>query len=119
MPVAQRVTFGACKWGGGTNCVFDGDTFWIGGAKVRIAGIDAPETHDYGCPEELALGERAAARLRELLNSGAVSLSSIDRDRDRYGRLLRNAAVDGRDVGEALIGEGLARAYGGGRRSWC
>ena len=116
---AHRVTFGACQWGGGTNCVVDGDTFRIGGAKVRIAGIDAPETHDYGCPEELALGERAAARLRELLNAGAVSLSSIDRDRDRYGRLLRNASVDGRDVGEALIGEGLARAYGGGRRSWC
>ncbi len=97
----------------------DGDTFYLGGEKVRIAGIDAPETHDYGCAEELALGDQASARLQQLLNAGAVSLSSIDRDRDRYGRLLRNAAVDGRDVGETLISEGLARPYAGGRRPWC
>jgi endonuclease YncB( thermonuclease family) len=39
----------------------------------------------------------------------------IDRDRDVYGRLLRNVSVDGRDVGEALISAGFARAYAGGR----
>ena len=65
------------------------------------------------------MGERAASRLQELLNGGAVSLSNIDRDEDVYGRKLRNAAVDGRDVGDTLIGEGLAREYAGGRRSWC
>ena len=88
---AIRANFHACKWGGGTNCVVDGDTFYLNGEEVRIAGIDAPETHDYGCPEELALGERTATRLQELLNSGAISLSSIDRDEDTYGRKLRNA----------------------------
>jgi hypothetical protein len=116
---AVRTSFHQCKWGGGTNCVVDGDTIYLEGQKIRIAGIDAPETHDYGCPEELALGERSASRLQELLNGGAVSLSSIDRDEDVYGRKLRNAAVDGRDVGDTLIGEGLAREYAGGRRSWC
>ncbi len=55
----------------------------------------------------------------QLLNSGTVSLSSIDRDEDVYGRKLRNASVNGSDVGDTLIGEGLARAYAGGRRSWC
>ncbi len=111
--------FGTCKWGGGTNCVVDGDTFYIGGAKVRIAGIDAPETHDYRCASELALGDRATAQLQALLNSGAVTMSSIDRDRDVYGRLLRNVAVDGADVGAAMVSEGVARDYAGGRRSWC
>jgi len=48
-----------------------------------------------------------------------VRMTSIDRDRDVYGRLLRNVSVNGRDVGEALIADGLARAYAGGRRSWC
>jgi micrococcal nuclease len=112
-------SFGLCKWGGGTNCVVDGDTFYIGGAKVRIAGIDAPETHDYGCGSELALGDRATAELQALLNSGAVTMTSIDRDRDRYGRLLRNVQVDGADVGETMVGDGVAREYGGGRRPWC
>jgi endonuclease YncB( thermonuclease family) len=101
------------------NCVVDGDTFYLNGAKVRIAGIDAPETHDYRCRSELDLGERAARQLQALLNSGAVTMTSIDRDRDVYGRLLRNVSVDGRDVGEALIAAGVARAYANGRRSWC
>ena len=87
--------------------------------KIRIAGIDAPETHDYGCPEELMLGDRATDRLQILLNGGTVTLSSIDRDEDVYGRKLREVAVDGSDVGDTLISEGLARAYGGGRRIRC
>ena len=112
--------FGACKWGGGTNCVVDGDTIYLAGQKIRIAGIDAPETHDFRCASELDLGERAASRLQALLNSGgAVTLTSIDRDEDKYGRKLRNVAVSGADVGEALVSEGLAREYAGGRRSWC
>jgi micrococcal nuclease len=111
--------FGYCKWGGGTNCVVDGDTFYLNGDKVRIAGIDAPETHDYGCPSELALGNQATEMLHQLLNSGAVTMTSIDRDRDVYGRLLRNVAVNGQDVGEAMVSAGVARDYGSGRRPWC
>jgi len=111
--------FSYCKWGGGTNCVVDGDTFYVNGDKVRIAGIDAPETHDYGCASELQLGEQAASQLQALLNSGAVTMTSIDRDRDAYGRLLRNVSVNGQDVGDALISAGVARAYAGGRRPWC
>jgi endonuclease YncB( thermonuclease family) len=116
---AVRAAFGTCHSGGGTNCVVDGDTFWIGGEKVRIAGIDAPETHPPGCAEEARLGDAATERLRALLNSGAVTMTGIDRDRDRYGRLLRNVAVDGQDVGEAMVSAGVARDYGSGRRSWC
>jgi len=116
---AIRARFSYCKWGGGTNCAVDGDTVWIGGRNVRIAGIDAPETHDYRCESELELGERAARQLQALLNSGAVTMTSIDRDRDVYGRLLRNLSVNGSDVGDALIASGVARPYAGGRRSWC
>ena len=116
---AVRASFSYCKWGGGTNCVVDGDTFYIGGEKVRIAEIDAPETHDYRCASELALGDRATEKLQALLNSGAVTMTSIDRDRDVYGRLLRNVSVNGQDVGDALISAGVARAYAGGRRPWC
>lgn len=114
-----RASFGSCHVGGGTNCVVDGDTFWIGGQKVRIAGIDAPETHPPRCAEEARLGNAATAMLRSLLTSGAVTMTSIDRDRDSYERLLRNVAVNGQDVGEAMISAGVAREYAGGRRSWC
>ena len=97
----------------------DGDTFWFEGQKVRIAGIDAPETHDYRCPSELALGNAATEKLHALLNGGTVTMTSIDRDRDVYGRLLRNVAVNGADVGVAMVSAGVAREYGGARRSWC
>jgi endonuclease YncB( thermonuclease family) len=115
----RTVRFDFCHVGGGTNCVVDGDTFYIGGAKVRIAGIDTPETHPPRCSREAQLGDQATQKLQALLNSGAVTITGIDRDRDTYGRLLRNVAVDGQDVGEALIAAGVAREYGRGRRGWC
>lgn len=114
-----RVAFGYCHSGGGTNCVVDGDTIWLAGQNIRIAGIDAPETHPPRCSREAELGDQATRTLQALLNSGAVTMTGIDRDRDAYGRLLRNVAVDGRDVGESLIAAGVAREYAGGRRGWC
>ncbi len=116
---ATSTSFGLCHTGGGFNCVVDGDTIWLEGQKIRIADIDAPETHDPGCASEKTLGDRATARLHQLVNSGPVSLRSIDRDEDRYGRKLRIVEVDGRSVGDTLVEEGLARWYEGGRRPWC
>jgi endonuclease YncB( thermonuclease family) len=116
---AVRASFSYCKWGGGTNCVVDGDTFYLNGDKVRIAGIDAPETHPPRCEYEAQLGEEATEKLHALLNSGAVRMTSIDRDRDVYGRLLRDVQVNGADVGEAMVSAGVAREYEGGRRPWC
>lgn len=112
-------SFGYCSRGGGTNCVVDGDTLHYAGSKIRIANIDAPETHPSRCPEEERLGTAATIRLRDLLNSGELSLSRIDRNEDKYGRKLRHVAVGGADVGETLVGEGLARPYAGGRQPWC
>jgi endonuclease YncB( thermonuclease family) len=117
--IGVTASFGFCHNGGGTNCVVDGDTLWIQGQKVRVADIDAPETHDYRCPKEKALGDRATQRLIQLVNSGPVALQPIDRDEDRYGRKLRIVMVNGTSVGDTLVGEGLARQYEGGRRSWC
>ena len=119
VPAPVRASFSYCYTGAGTDCVVDGDTFWIGGEKVRIAGIDAPETHPSRCDYEAQLGNAATERLHDLLNSGAVTMTSIDRDRDVYGRLLRNVQVNGADVGEAMVSAGVARAYAGGRRPWC
>jgi len=116
---AVTASFRLCHVGGGTNCVVDGDTIWLEGQNIRIADIDAPETHEFGCPEEKARGDRATLRLQELVNSGPISLSSVDRDQDVYGRKLRLVYVNGKSVGDTLVGEGLARYYRGGKRSWC
>lgn len=114
-----RAAFSLCHSGGGYNCVVDGDTIWLEGTKVRIADIDTPETHEPRCASEKALGDKATRRLQALLNSGAITTLSIDRDEDRYGRKLRLVMVDGASVGEMLVREGLARPYAGGRRPWC
>ena len=111
--------FGLCHSGGGTNCVVDGDTFWMGGEKIRVADIDAPETHPSRCAEEARLGDAATARLQALLNAGPVVLEAADRDTDKYGRKLRVVTRGGRSLGAMLVGEGLARQWTGRRQPWC
>lgn len=119
-PSQMARTFTKCHTGGGTNCVVDGDTFWMDGEKIRIADIDTPETHPSRCAEEARLGNAATDRLQALLNAGTFELTSIDRDTDRYGRKLRIVERNGQSLGGVLVSEGLARPYGGGPRAgWC
>jgi endonuclease YncB( thermonuclease family) len=89
--------------------------------RYRLVGFDTPETVQAGCGAELALGERAKERLRELVASGPVRLAVNEGHTDRWGRGLATLTVGGRDVGTTLIREGLAVPYSGkGRRiDWC
>ncbi|MCW3838211.1 thermonuclease family protein [Sphingomonas canadensis] len=113
--------FGFCGAGGGTNCVVDGDTFWLKGEKIRIADIDTPETHPPRCAREARLGAAATQRLHALLNAGGFTLTAAGdgRDADRYGRKLRVVTRGGRSLGDALVAEGLARRWTGRREPWC
>jgi len=115
----QAATFGACDAGAGINCVVDGDTFWLGGTKIRIADIDTPELSPPRCDYEKQLGLKAKDRLQTLLNAGPFTLASIDRDEDKYGRKLRVVQRDGVSIGDTLINEGLARPWIGHRDPWC
>lgn len=112
--------FPICSSGARVDCIVDGDTFWIGGEKVRIADIDTPEISSPRCSAKLRRGEEAKRRLHALLNGGPIELRrSGFRDRDRYGRLLRTVWRDGRSVGDVLVDEGLAHRWAGFKRSWC
>jgi len=117
--IAAGIAFSFCPTGGGVNCVVDGDTIWFRGEKIRILNIDAPETHRPKCPSERALGDRATDRLFQLINGKRITLVRDGRDKDRNGRLLRRVEANGRDVGERLVKEGLARRWEGKRRPWC
>lgn len=101
------------------DCVVDGDTFWFGGEKIRIADIDTPELSPPRCEAERIKGEAAKARLLYLLNAGKFSLSAGLRDEDKYGRKLRTVTRAGHSLGSALIDEGLARRWDGARHGWC
>jgi endonuclease YncB( thermonuclease family) len=92
--------------------VSDGDTLRIGAVRVRLFGIDAPESRqpcDSGEKGGWACGAAAADRLRELTAGRAVHC--VPRDRDRYGRLVATCSAGGVDLGARLVAEGLARAY--------
>ena len=112
-------TFALCATGPRTTCVVDGDTFWLEGEKVRIADINAPETHGAACAGEAAKGREATRRLIALLNSGPFELETGSRERDRYGRLLRTITRRGQILGGQLVAEGLAEPWQGRRGSWC
>ena len=115
----ESARFDACGRGERINCVIDGDTFWYAGEKIRVADINTPEVSDPQCAREAQLGAQATARLQALLNQGAFTLESVDRDRDPYGRLLRTVTRDGASVGAVLVREGLAEEWQGPRGGWC
>ncbi len=117
--LALAAAFTLCGDGPRTNCVVDGDTFWINGVKVRLADINAPETQQAACKEERDLGNRAKDRLVRLLNSGPFDLEVEGRDTDRYGRALRVAKRNGQSIGQQLVKEGLAEPWRGRRSDWC
>lgn len=116
---AQQARFAPCGSGPRITCVVDGDTFWLRGAKIRIADINTPETGSPHCPAEARLGERATIRLTQLLNQGPFTLEPVARDTDRYGRLLRVVSRNGSSLGAVLVREGLAENWKGYRGNWC
>ena len=122
--VSQR--FSRCGPGRSHACVVDGDTFKLGQRRVRIIGIDAPETHHASCPEEARLGEQATARLQELLNQGPFEMvAPVYGKQDRYGRDLRTVRRtmdDGstQSIADEMRESGLAHRYLGGLKpGWC
>ena len=123
----ERVTehFTRCGIGRGHACVIDGDTFKIGQRRVRIIGIDAPETHPARCQEEARLGEDATAKLQELLNQGAFEMvAPVYGSHDKYGRDLRTVQrrlPDGsmQSIAEDMRTSGLAHRYTGFKTAWC
>ena len=101
--------------------VVDGDTLVLGGERVRLWGIDAPEDGQ-PCERDGKLydcGASAQAALLELV--AGRDLWCAVRDRDRYGRTVATCRVggpDGPDLGASLVRAGWAvdyRRYSKGR----
>lgn len=125
-PEQAAAQFTRCGPGRGHACVIDGDTFRLGDRRIRIIGIDAPETHPARCGEEARLGEAATVRLQELLNDGPFEMvGRLGGMKDRYGRdlrVVRRVKADGShaSIAAQMRESGLARRYLGGFRSgWC
>ncbi len=87
----------------------DGDTLRLAdGRRVRILGLDTPETHHPGMAGPQPGGPEAAARLKGLVEGRQVGLEWDASDRDHYGRLLRHVWLGPELVAARLLAEGLA-----------
>lgn len=98
--------------------VVDGDTLRLEtGVRVRLIGVDTPETVHPSKPVE-AYGKEASAFTRKHLEGEGIRLAydqanAATRHRDKYGRLLAYVVRDrdNFDVNAELIRQGYAHAY--------
>ena len=91
--------------------VVDGDTLEVGGERIRLHGVDAPESRQ-SClagGRRWPCGERATRALAGRIGGGTVSCK--ERDRDRYGRIVAVCRHGGQDVNAWMVSQGLALAY--------
>lgn len=92
--------------------VVDGDTLRIDGERIRLHGIDAPETRQICTDDkgrEWRCGLSASDALRNEVEGKTVECSG--RERDRYDRLIATCFVDGTNLNAWLVQNGWALAY--------
>lgn len=90
--------------------VVDGDTFETEDKrKVRLIGVNTPETVKPGSPVE-RYGKEASNFTKKQLTGKTVYTFKDTDDKDKYGRLLRYVFVkgDARMYNEVLVAEGYA-----------
>ncbi len=92
--------------------IYDGDTFKTqAGEKVRLLGINTPETARDDKPGE-PLADRATAELKRLIEGKTVRLAFDTEQKDRYGRLLAHIYLrDGTWINREMIKRGFAYSY--------
>ncbi len=97
--------------------VIDGDTFEVNGVggveKVRVIGVNTPETVDPRKPVE-CFGVEASNKAKSVLSGQRVRLEydPTQGERDKYGRLLRHVFLqDETNFGLLMIKDGYAHEY--------
>jgi len=110
--------------------VVDGDTVdvdidlgfgvWLKDERVRIMGIDTPESRTRDKTEKV-FGLAAKARLKELLGKQTILKTQVDKSgedmKGKFGRILGDfIGTDGRLVTEVMIEEGHCVPYFGGSK---
>jgi len=96
----------------GQATVIDGDTLEIHNKRIRMAGIDAPESRQL-CVNadavEYRCGKDAAFALADYISRAPVSCHGIGHD--RYGRLIATCSAHGVNLNAWMVENGYAVAY--------
>lgn len=92
--------------------IIDGDTIEIKGERIRLNGIDAPETSQ-SCPSRWLgtwrCGDAAGRQLRKIIQMRTVTCEG--HERDSYGRLIGTCFVEGLDINAEMVRAGYAWAF--------
>ncbi len=96
----------------GVVSIIDGDTFEIHGKRIRLAGIDAPESSqncytEHGTP--WPCGQKIANNISSLLRRKTITCDISGED--RYGRYIGTCFYKHKDINAMIVRAGLAMAY--------
>ena len=91
--------------------VVDGDSLDIGGEKIRLFGIDAPELNQRcdRAGQSWRCGDWSRRMLADLVAGQAIRC--VQEDTDRYGRVVATCHAGRVDLAEAMVRQGAATAY--------
>ena len=83
-------------------------------SRIRLYGIDTPESRTRNLDEK-ARGKMAGAFLTEAVEEGekVVIQTKLKDSKGKYGRVLGDVVVDGKNINQAMIKCHLAVAYHG------
>jgi len=96
----------------GVASVVDGDTIEIHGQRIRLHGIDAPESSQLcvrPTGERWRCGQQASFALADRIERATVSCQP--RDRDRYGRIVAICFKGNEDLNRWMVASGWAVAF--------
>lgn len=94
----------------GVPSVIDGDTIEIHGTRIRLSGIDAPESAQMcldGSGKKYRCGQRSSLALADFLDARRPT-SCIEVGRDQFGRMVAVCTAGGVDIAEWLVRRGYA-----------
>src|SRR6478672_7271742 len=93
----------------GQASVIDGDTIEIHGKRIRLWGIDAPESTQL-CRGDDSLQYRCGAKAANDLDAFIARrpVNCMPMNLDQYGRTVATCSAGGADLGEWLVHNGLA-----------
>ena len=95
--------------------VYDGDTVKAEGhdieIKIRLVGIDAPETSSRKNEPGQPFSQRATKNLAGLVLNKVVEIKGYGMD--RYNRVLGEIFLDGKNINLEMVAAGFAEVYRG------
>lgn len=96
----------------GVASVIDGDTIELHGKRIRLNGIDAPESQQL-CTDVAGstwrCGQQAALALSDRIGRQTVSCQQTDTD--RYGRIVADCSTGAGNLNGWMVRQGWAVAY--------